>query len=88
MGKVPAMANGSDRMRLSRVGRDPFARAETVRVRVYLPEQVTCNWCGANRRTPSGRTYLYQYGTATDGGRVSICPRPFCSIDCHRSFNS
>ena len=86
------------------VQRDPFARAEVHRHRVYVDGPCPCwavtrgcAWCGQRRQTPrTGRAYLYRYTVQTDGGRTlqtgdgfGLTPgRLFCSNDCRRTYQS
>ena len=70
---------------MSLVSRDPFAREELHRERDYGP--ATCDWCGQQRRTPSGRPYLFAFRIETDGGRTSALRGRFCSVSCLRTYN-
>lgn len=79
------------------VNRDPFARIELHRERVYLGASLRgyvagkfeCAWCGRTQCTPrSKKPYLFCYRTESDGGRVQPDYRLFCSIECRRAFNS
>lgn len=68
---------------MAQINRDPFARQETHRERVYGSH--TCKWCGNVNRTPKGRKFLFQYRVESDGGRKADIPGLFDSIDCMRS---
>jgi hypothetical protein len=67
------------------VSRDPFARQETHRERVYV-QHTSCAWCGGTAHRGS-RRWLYQYRTESDGGRKHEDSRLFCSASCRRSHN-
>lgn len=67
------------------VSRNPFAREELHRVRVHGP--AGCTWCGQQRKTPSGRAYLYEYVTETDGGRRFPHKGRFCCLECHDDYH-
>lgn len=66
------------------VSRDPFARTTLYRLRVYGGRR--CDWCGQAKRPPSGRPYLYQYSTESDGGRSHVHRGLFCDKSCHDSY--
>lgn len=66
------------------VSRDPFAREELHVARIYTDD--TCAWCGQNKSTLSGRTYLYRYRVETDGGRTYEDTKLFCSVACRRTY--
>lgn len=67
------------------ISRDPFAREEIHRLRVYTRE--TCRWCGQRKQTPrTGKDFLYQYSVESDGGRKSDIRGLFCSVGCMRSY--
>jgi hypothetical protein len=68
--------------------RDPFARTELSKVRRYVADGTTCNWCGSLPRTRSGRTYLYKYTVEHDGGRKGEILGLFCSLSCLDSYQS
>lgn len=70
----------------TRISRDPFARAELWRDRVYYGGG--CAWCGSSRTTPKGRRFLYRYSEQSDSGRKSTITGLFCSVSCMRAFNS
>lgn len=82
---------------MSYVSRDPFAREELHRQRVYcnsLPPTATstgygtvktCDWCGQVPHTPTGRNYLFAYWIETDGGTKKDIKGMFCSVDCMRT---
>ena len=67
------------------VKRDPFAREELHRERVY-PAYQGCSWCGEIKRTPTTRTYLYRYWIETDGGRRFDQLGRFCSESCRKAY--
>jgi hypothetical protein len=68
------------------VSRDPFARTELHRERVYVTS-AACDWCGGICRTKSGRHYLWQYRFETDGGRKYTSERKFCCKSCHDAYH-
>lgn len=64
------------------VNRDPFARTEVHKARVYNPS-VTCKWCGKVNYTPkSRRPFLFRFTIESDGGSKATVPNLFCSNDC------
>ena len=63
------------------ISRDSFARTELHRVAIETSQ--SCQFCGNRRK--GGK--LFQYQTHSDGGRVSIAPKLFCSISCMRSYH-
>ena len=65
---------------------DAFSRESTCRERVYTRES-TCMFCGQQKKTKGGRTYLYHYYSVSDGGTVRRYPGLFCGIDCMRAYN-
>lgn len=73
------------------ISRDPFARTELHRERVYTRD-CACDWCGQTPKTQTGREYLYMYYVVSDSGRASRVPsrvpRGFCSVDCMRSYHA
>lgn len=69
----------------TQVSRDPYARETTYRKRVYV-EHATCAWCGSQKQTPTGRPYLFEYSTESDGGRTSTDRRLFCGIGCRGTY--
>lgn len=82
------MINGNEKMTV--ISRDPFAREDRVRRVVYGPMD-GCTWCGGfrpwrrNGKNPGFK--LFEYGTWSDGGRVSWNGRGFCCISCFRIYN-
>ena len=68
------------------VRRNPFARQELHRAREYVAAGTTCAWCGNVKQTLKGASFLHKYRTETDGGRVFLAPKLFCSNDCYWSF--
>lgn len=72
------------------ISRDPFARSELRRERVYDPSQLPpgCAFCGCYRSTPSGREFLYQYRTENDSGRTHDISGLFCSVGCLRAYHN
>ena len=78
----PTTAGGVVQLR-----RDPFARCDTIRRRIYDPPVDGCAWCGYMCRTPrSDRPYLYQYSVSWDSGREQWNGRLFCQQSCFRNF--
>lgn len=69
------------------ISRDPFARTELHRRRVYRWYS-SCRWCGNCKETPKGTGFLFEYSQESDDGRKSNIPGLFCSIDCMRSYHS
>jgi hypothetical protein len=70
------------------VKRNPFAREELHRERVYVQNSLTtCAWCGQVKKTPSRRPYLFQYRAESDGGRTSNIRGLFCSESCRKSYH-
>lgn len=71
------------------VTRDPFARQELHRERVYVNLATgSCAWCGSVRNAGrSGKVYLYRFRVETDGGSVHADARLFCSRDCRESYH-
>lgn len=67
------------------ISRDPFAREEIHRERVYDPSR-GCSWCGNRNHTRKGRTFVYTYRVETDGGRKDHVSGLFCSESCRKSF--
>lgn len=69
------------------ISRDPFARGNVTRERVYVVAD-HCQWCGQVKRTPNGRTFLYRYGWDDDQGprQSGQDARLFCSKGCRDSF--
>ena len=68
------------------VSRDPFAREELHRERIYSPHAV-CAWCGRTLYTPKRRPYVYRYRIESDAGRTSELSGMFCSVSCLRTWN-
>ena len=70
------------------VSRDPFARQEIHRRRVYTDGNEGCFWCGRHNVTPSGREYLYRYSIERDSirQRSSEVPGQFCSEGCRKDY--
>lgn len=70
------------------VMRDPFARREVHRARVYtIRHDQTCDWCGGTRFTYIlGRRYLFEYRVESDCGLLTIIKGLFCSNDCWRTY--
>ncbi len=64
------------------ITRDPFARVELHREtvkRVYVStNRFVCAWCGQPAK------YCYRY--EADSGRSADWSRPFCGVDCFRSY--
>jgi hypothetical protein len=60
------------------LSRDPFARADFVRLRVQTRRE--CGWCGQPAR--------FKYGHLVDGlnTRPEMADRVFCSVSCYRSY--
>jgi hypothetical protein len=70
------------------ISRDPFARTELVRERIYWPDPLYCAFCGRIPETPkTGDRYLYRYGTAHDSGRTDWHTGHYCSKGCHDAFH-
>jgi hypothetical protein len=69
------------------IPRDPFAREELHRERVYLSSGYTCVWCGNVHETNAGKRYLFAYHTETDGGRRFEHRGLFCSKSCHDAYH-
>lgn len=69
---------------MSIVGRDPFARFEIHKDRLYNPMS-TCSWCG-NVALFRGKRCLYQFNIETDGGTKRPGSRLFCSRDCWETY--
>lgn len=69
------------------VSRDPFARSEIHRERVYVRLQESCDECGRTNETPSGTQFLFQYRTESDGGRKHPHRGLFCSRSCHDAYH-
>ncbi len=70
------------------ISRDPFARTELVRERVYWPDPLHCPYCGTIPETPkTGDRYLYRYGTAHDAGRTDWHRGLYCSKGCHDAYH-
>ena len=71
-----------------RIARDPFARSETVRIVERDPGALRrgCTWCG----NLNGRGHLFRYGTDPDrvSPRAIFWGKPFCSIECMRTYAS
>lgn len=67
------------------ISRDPFARTELHRENEYS-ETAGCNWCGRQRISRGGRTYLYRYRTETDSGHVLYDGKKFCSLTCRKAY--
>ena len=78
------------------ISRDPFARTEIHRRRVYGAHDNTtygignCRWCGSVRSVHAApsRKFLYQYSQESDGGRKLDIPGLFCSVGCMRTYHS
>lgn len=70
------------------VSRDPFAREELHRERVYVGSTTGCDWCGSAKQTKGGRKYLYEYRLESDGGRTSTLRGLFCCKGCLQDYNS
>jgi hypothetical protein len=69
------------------ISRDPFARTELHRIRIYTDQ--TCKNCGCDpMRTAKGGRFLFSYETQTDGGRKRIHNGLFCSKGCHDAYHS
>lgn len=67
------------------ISRDPFAREELHRIRLY--GTAGCTECGQQRKTPKGRAFLFVYETQTDGGRNHTHKGKFCCLPCHDSYH-
>jgi hypothetical protein len=70
------------------VSRDPFAREEIHKESVTVGiEYKNCAWCGCYHTPKPGRKKrLWRFRLETDGGRVSIIDKLFCSIGCYRDY--
>lgn len=68
------------------INRDPFAREELHRMRLFV-SGTTCNWCGSVKRTRKGDAYLFVYETQTDGGRSHVHKGSFCCKSCHDAYH-
>ena len=74
------------------IKRDPFARKELYRERVYNLYAIRkrCVRCGMLKqtRTPGGRYYLYKYWIERDSknGRREEVNGLFCSENCRKSY--
>lgn len=73
------------------ISRDPFARQELHRRNVY--SSAGCKWCGMSRTTKPksgamGKSYLYQYRTESDGGRVYEGSNLFCCKSCKDAYEN
>jgi hypothetical protein len=69
------------------VSRDPFAREELYKRRIYAASG--CAWCGSVKQTRDGkRSYLFRYCYEPDAGRPSEVSGDFCSISCMRAYHS
>jgi hypothetical protein len=68
---------------ITSISRDPFARGDVVRETILPRYRSSCAWCGS-------RPGRFRYGWSDDGRPADIgwSNREFCSIDCHRSYNS
>jgi hypothetical protein len=74
----------------SRVWRNPFAREEVHATREYaagVGHKHTCDNCGSEKTTKSGKKYQYKFHTETDGGRKMEHTGKFCSKGCHDSYH-
>jgi hypothetical protein len=60
------------------VHRDPFARDELHKE----PERGTCAECGGSNRYGK----VWRWRLETDGGRVYVDPKLFCSRDCKLAY--
>jgi len=69
------------------ISRDPFAREEIHRERIYIGHGM-CRWCGRVNNGTNGRRWLFQYRVESDGGRSNNIEGLFCSIGCMRDFHS
>jgi len=69
------------------VSRDPFAREELHKRRVYTAKE-TCGYCGGVKHTPKGRTFLFSYWVEKDSGRKNSITGEFCSISCLKAFHN
>ncbi len=75
------------------IGRDPFARFDTVRRTVhYGPDRnAECMWCGQRGRVNvNGFHRLFQYGTHADGllTQPQFDEQTFCSLECRRTHSA
>ncbi len=67
---------------------DGIARFETLRSRHYTEQWQFvgpgCRECGMTNRTPKGRSFLFEYGTQSDGlgARIVWDGKYFCSKGC------
>lgn len=68
------------------VSRDPFAREELHRQRVYPLREETCAWCGQVKTAAHGKPFLFSYWIETDGGRHMPIRGLFCSVECMRTY--
>lgn len=69
------------------VKRDPFARSELMKERVYetLDVVLGCRECEQYHKTPkSGKRYLFRFWEVSDGGRSTPYSGMFCSYGCFR----
>jgi hypothetical protein len=73
------------------MNRDPFAREELHRSRVYGPgmgKTPVCDWCGGVNTTPKAkRPFLFRYWVESDSGRRSTVPGLFCSNACRAFYH-
>lgn len=67
------------------VKRDPFARQELHRENEY-DETQTCMFCGQQRKSKSGKAYLYRFYVETDSGHTYYDKAKFCSLSCRTSY--
>lgn len=67
------------------ISRDPFAREEIHRSRVFTNH--TCDWCGNFKNAKDGSRFLYEYRTEMDGGRKFEHEGQFCSKGCHDTYH-
>lgn len=73
---------------MRQISRDSFARETLLNKRVYT--QKTCDWCGQQKMTPKGHTYLYKYIVIPDSisNRDGEIPGLFCSVECMKAYHS
>ena len=72
---------------MARISRDPLARTELHRERIWVKDYVTCRWCGQQPRTRTGKPYLYLYEVQHDSGASSPILGEFCRVGCMRAYH-
>ncbi len=70
----------------TQIARDPFARATLIRRSEPSVFGVPCTWCGQVRK--SGVMFTYAWVEDSINRQWWTPDKPFCSVDCWRTYNS